>query len=42
MIDIKQEFPAQIKALFEMPQHQTVVDHDKDEIVRQLQAFYGL
>ncbi|WP_405168977.1 threonine synthase [Paenibacillus sp. FSL H3-0286] len=42
LIDIKQEFPAQIKALFEMPQHQTVVDHDKDEIVRQLQAFYGL
>jgi len=40
LIDIKQEFPAQIKALFEMPQHQTVVEHDKDEIVGQLQAFY--
>lgn len=36
---IKQEFPAQIAALFELPQHQVVVDHDKAEIVRQLQAF---
>ncbi|MEK3795918.1 threonine synthase [Paenibacillus sp. FSL R7-0204] len=38
---IKQEFPAQISALFEQPQHQVVVDHDKAEIVRQLVAFYG-
>ncbi|WP_410513595.1 threonine synthase [Paenibacillus sp. BR2-3] len=40
LIDIKQEFPAEIEALFKMPQHQTVVEHSKDEIVRQLQAFY--
>ncbi|MEK5024186.1 threonine synthase [Paenibacillus sp. FSL M7-1046] len=38
---IKQDFPAQISALFEKPQHMTVVEHDKAEIVRQLQAFYG-
>ncbi|ASA25912.1 threonine synthase [Paenibacillus donghaensis] len=38
---IGQEFPAPIQALFEMPQHQTLVDYDKAEIVRQLQAFYG-
>ncbi|MNI87480.1 threonine synthase [compost metagenome] len=38
---IKQEFPAQISALFEMPQHMTVVEHDKAAIVRELQAFYG-
>lgn len=38
---VKQEFPAQIAALFEQPQHQVVVDHDKAEIVRQLVAFYG-
>ncbi|MBT2290356.1 threonine synthase [Paenibacillus albidus] len=40
LIDIKQEFPAQIAALFEMPQHQTVVEHDKEAIVRELKAFY--
>lgn len=39
-INIKQEFPAQIAALFDMPQHQTVVEHDKDVIVRELQAFF--
>ncbi|UQZ34924.1 threonine synthase [Paenibacillus sp. PK3_47] len=38
---IKQEFPAQISALFSMPQHMTVVEHDKAQIVRELQAFYG-
>ncbi|MNC09486.1 Threonine synthase [compost metagenome] len=38
---IKQEFPAPISALFSMPQHQTVVEHDKAEIVRQLVKFYG-
>lgn len=37
---IKQEFPAQISALFSMPQHQTVVEHDKAQIVRELLAFY--
>ncbi|MFF2019430.1 threonine synthase [Paenibacillus sp. NPDC058177] len=40
LIDIKQEFPAPIAALFEMPQHQTVVEHDKEVIIRELQAFY--
>lgn len=38
---IKQDFPAQISALFDMPQYQTVVEHDKEQIVRELQAFYG-
>ncbi len=40
LVDIKQEFPEQIAALFSLPQHQTVVEHDKDVIVRELQAFY--
>ncbi|KWX78343.1 threonine synthase [Paenibacillus jilunlii] len=40
LVDIKQEFPEQISALFSLPQHQTVVKHDKDVIVRELQAFY--
>lgn len=38
---IKQEFPAPISALFSMPQHMTVVEHDKAQVVRELQAFYG-
>ncbi len=42
LCDIKQEFPAPIAALFDMPQHQTVIDHDKDEVVRQLESFYTL
>lgn len=37
---IKQEFPAPIAALFSMPQFMTVVEHDKAEIVRELQNFY--
>ncbi|WP_379132045.1 threonine synthase [Paenibacillus sp. sgz500958] len=40
LIDIKQEFPEEIAALSSMPQHQTVVEHSKEEIVQQLQAFY--
>ncbi|KGE19295.1 threonine synthase [Paenibacillus wynnii] len=40
LIDIKQEFPEEIEALFLMPQHQTVVDHNKDEIVQLLKFFY--
>ncbi|MNW57067.1 Threonine synthase [compost metagenome] len=40
LVGIKQEFPEQIAALFSLPQHQTVVEHDKDVIVRELQAFY--
>ncbi|HEY2491875.1 MAG TPA: threonine synthase [Paenibacillus sp.] len=38
--DIKQEFPAEIEQLFSMSQHQSVIDHNKEEIVRQLEAFY--
>lgn len=38
--DIKQEFPVEIEKLFSMSQHQTVIDHNKEEIVRQLEAFY--
>ncbi|CQR52849.1 threonine synthase [Paenibacillus riograndensis] len=40
LVDIRQEFPEQIAALFSLPQHQTVVKNDKDVIVRELQAFY--
>jgi threonine synthase len=40
LVDIKQEFPAEIEALFSMPQHQTVVEHSKDEIVHELKFFY--
>ncbi|MNE81175.1 hypothetical protein D3C80_1778050 [compost metagenome] len=38
---IKQEFPAQISALSDIPQHMTVVEHDKAAIVRELVDFYG-
>ncbi|MDO7908796.1 threonine synthase [Paenibacillus sp. JX-17] len=38
---IKQEFPEEISQLFSKTQHQEVVDFDKEEIVRQLVAFYG-
>ncbi|WP_411347667.1 threonine synthase [Paenibacillus sp. WLX2291] len=42
LCQIKQEFPEPIQALFNMPQHQTVIDHDQDEVVRQLESFYAL
>ncbi|AOZ93716.1 threonine synthase [Paenibacillus crassostreae] len=38
--DIKQEFPAEIKNLFSKSQHQLVIDHNKEDIVRELEAFY--
>ncbi|MGF7048150.1 threonine synthase [Paenibacillus sp. DS2015] len=38
--DIKQEFPTEIEKLFSMSQHQTVIDHNKEEIVSQLETFY--
>ncbi|WP_042197781.1 threonine synthase [Paenibacillus camerounensis] len=38
---IQQEFPPQISALSEMPQHMTVVEHDKANIVRELQNFFA-
>jgi threonine synthase len=40
LVDIKQEFPAEIEQLFSKSQHQQVVEHDEAEIVRQLEAFY--
>ncbi|AET62065.1 threonine synthase [Paenibacillus terrae] len=40
LVDIKQEFPAQIEQLFSKSQHQQVVEHDEAEIVRLLEAFY--
>lgn len=41
LIDIKQEFPQQIEALLSMPQHQTIVENSKEEIVHQLRTFYN-
>ncbi|RUT30652.1 threonine synthase [Paenibacillus zeisoli] len=38
---IEQKFPEQISALLTKPQYQQVVDHDQDEIVRELEKFYG-
>lgn len=38
--DIKQEFPAEIEQLFSKPQHQLVIDHNKEAIVSELEAFY--
>lgn len=40
LCEIEQEFPAPIQALFSMPQHQTIIDHDLNEVIRQLEAFY--
>jgi len=37
---IEQQFPPQIKALFDKPQRQTLVDGSLDEVVRELVAFY--
>ncbi|NGM84946.1 threonine synthase [Paenibacillus sp. 7124] len=42
LLKISQEFPAQIAGLSALPQHMTVVEHDKAEIARQLEAFYTL
>ncbi|MDP4097038.1 threonine synthase [Paenibacillus sp. P96] len=42
LVGITQQFPPQIEHLFTLPQHQKVVEHDKAEIVRELEAFYKL
>lgn len=39
---IQQTFPDEIAQLFELPQHQQVVEHDKAEVTRQLEGFYSL
>ncbi|MEC0090316.1 threonine synthase [Paenibacillus macquariensis] len=38
--DIEQAFPTEIEQLFAKPQHQLVIDHNKEEIVKELVAFY--
>lgn len=40
LIDIEQQFPEQISALFEKPQRQTRVDGSLQSVVRELVAFY--
>lgn len=40
LLDIEQQFPEQISALFEKPQRQTRVDGSLQSIVRELEAFY--
>ncbi|MBY9078549.1 threonine synthase [Paenibacillus sp. HN-1] len=40
LLKIAQEFPPQIAGLAALPQHMTVVEHDKAEITRQLEEFY--
>ncbi|MFB5267785.1 threonine synthase [Paenibacillus enshidis] len=42
LVDIKQQFPPQIEQLFTLQQHQKIVEHDKAEIVRELEIFYQL
>jgi threonine synthase len=38
---IKQEFPAEINTLFDKPQHQTVVEHSYDEVLKKIEAFFA-
>lgn len=40
LIPIEQQFPKEIEQLFNQPQYQTVLDYSKEEIVKQLEAFY--
>ncbi|QWU17083.1 threonine synthase [Paenibacillus sophorae] len=42
LLNIKQEFPAEIAGLSALPQHMTVTEHDKAEIASQLETFYTL
>jgi len=42
LIPIEPQFPQEIKGLFDQPQYQTVLDYSKEEIVRQLEAFYKI
>ncbi|KAA9004747.1 threonine synthase [Paenibacillus spiritus] len=41
LLDIRQEFPAPISALSELPQVQTIVDNDKAEVTARLIEFFG-
>ncbi|MHA0857747.1 threonine synthase [Paenibacillus sp. CMAA1364] len=38
--DIEQEFPDEIQKLFTKPQYQVVLDHNKEEIIKELITFY--
>lgn len=38
---IEQKFPEEISALLTKPQYQQVVDHDEEQIVRELEKFYA-
>ncbi|MBP1154161.1 MULTISPECIES: threonine synthase [unclassified Paenibacillus] len=40
LCDISQKFPPEIQALFDKPQHMTVVDNSKQEISDQLKRFF--
>ncbi|RXZ78988.1 threonine synthase [Paenibacillaceae bacterium] len=41
LLDIKQELPVEIASLLTKEQHQVVIDNAKQEIVQQLEEFYG-
>ncbi|NHN29560.1 threonine synthase [Paenibacillus agricola] len=41
LCNIEQVLPAEIQQLLVMPQYQTIVDNSKEEIVKQLEAFYS-
>lgn len=38
---IEQAFPAEISALFDQPQHQIVVEHSYDEVLKQIEGFFS-
>ena len=42
LVDIQQELPAEIQTLFTKEQHQTVIEQQKEEIVRELEHFFKL
>ncbi|WP_282941375.1 threonine synthase [Paenibacillus sp. RC67] len=41
LVDIEQSFPAEIQQLFDKAQYQTVIDNEKQELVKQLEAFFA-
>ncbi|MEJ8302364.1 threonine synthase [Saccharibacillus sacchari] len=41
LLEINQEFPTQIAELAEKQQYQTIIDSDKAEVARQLEAFFA-
>ncbi|MFE5320040.1 threonine synthase [Paenibacillus sp. NPDC056579] len=41
LVDIKQQFPAEITQLFDKQQFQTVIDNDKQVLVQQLEQFFA-